>query len=116
MNGIIELEGMVFHAYHGCLESERRDGNTFIVDFRAEADLSAAAASDRLEDTFDYSVIYDLIAAEMAKPSNLLEHVAGRIADAISGAFPTLRFSVRVSKRNPPVAGPASWSKVTLFH
>lgn len=38
-DGIIELEGMEFHAYHGCLEKERREGNTFIVDFHAETEL-----------------------------------------------------------------------------
>ena len=26
-NGIIELEGMRFWAFHGCLESERKKGN-----------------------------------------------------------------------------------------
>ncbi len=27
---------MVFHAFHGCLERERKEGNTFVVDFYAE--------------------------------------------------------------------------------
>ena len=38
-DGIIELEGMEFHAYHGCLEKERREGNTFLVDFHAETEF-----------------------------------------------------------------------------
>ena len=41
--GIIELEGMEFKAYHGCLEQEKVRGNFFTVDFRGELDLSAAA-------------------------------------------------------------------------
>ena len=32
--GIIELTGMEFHAYHGCFEKEREEGNLFVVDFR----------------------------------------------------------------------------------
>ena len=44
--GIIELEGMEFKAYHGCLEQEKVRGNSFTVDFRGELDLSAAAESD----------------------------------------------------------------------
>ena len=31
--GAIELLGMEFHANHGCLEEEKTNGNTFIVDF-----------------------------------------------------------------------------------
>ena len=34
--GIIELNGMEFHAYHGCFEKEREKGNLFVVDFKAE--------------------------------------------------------------------------------
>ncbi len=116
-NGTIELEGMEFRAFHGCLEHERREGNLFTVDFRTDLDISRAAESDRLEDTLDYGAVYGIIAAEMAQPSDLLEHVAGRIAKAISGAFPWIDdFSIRVSKRNPPVSGPAAWSRVTLRH
>lgn len=112
---IIELEGMEFRAFHGCLEKERREGNTFLVDFRAEIDLGKAAKSDMLEDTLDYGAVYDIVAGEMAVPSNLLENVAGRIADAVQARFPQIAgFTVRVSKKNPPVAGPAAWSRVTI--
>ncbi len=113
----IELTGMEFKAYHGCLEKERIEGNTFMVDFCGSADLSKAAESDSLEDTIDYGVIYGIIAKQMETPSNLLENVAGRIAKAIAAEFPQLiRFSVTVSKRNPPVNGTCAWSKVTLEH
>lgn len=115
MKGIIELEGMEFRSFHGCLEQERREGNDFMVDFRAEVEAGPAERSDKLEDTLDYGAVYDIVAREMAVPSNLLENVAGRIVRAVAAAFPQLdRFSVRVSKRCPPVAGPAQWSRVTL--
>lgn len=110
----IELVGMEFHSFHGCLEQERKEGNTFIVDFRGRADLKKAAKTDDLKYTTDYGEIYRTIAAEMEKPSNLLENVAGRIVDAISRAHPKLWFiQVRVSKKNPPVGGACSWSRVT---
>jgi len=63
--GVIELEGMEFKAYHGCLEQEKVRGNSFTVDFRGELDLSAAAESDNLNDTLNYGEIYDLVAEEM---------------------------------------------------
>lgn len=106
---------MEFHAFHGCLPEERRDGNLFVVDFDCEYEISAAAQSDCLEDTLDYGSIYDIVAAQMAVPSNLLEHVAARIASAIESEHPEIEhFSIKVSKKNPPVSGKAAWSSVTI--
>ena len=113
--GIIELEEMRFWAFHGCLESERRNGNLFLVDFRGELDMRKAAGSDNLEDTVNYGLVYNLVKEEMSVPSDLLENVAGRIVRRIAERFPEfVRFSVRVSKRRPPVEGPVQWSRVTL--
>ena len=110
----IELTGMEFHAFHGCLEQERKEGNTFMVDFRGKRDGKKAAKTDDLNNTADYSKIYEIVAAQMAKPSNLLENVAGRIVDAIMEAdFGFWFVQVRVSKKNPPVEGTCSWSRVT---
>jgi dihydroneopterin aldolase len=115
--GVIELEGMEFKAYHGVLEQEKVRGNEFVVDFRGELDLSAAAESDSLNDTLNYADIYEIVAYEMSIPSELLENVAGRILKAIEKQFPQLvSFSVRVSKKRPPVEGVAQWSRVTLYH
>ena len=115
--GLIELEGMEFKAYHGVLEQEKVRGNEFVVDFRGELDLSAAAESDNLNDTLNYAEIYDIVAEEMSIPSELLENVAGRIMKAIEKQYPQLvSFSVRVSKKRPPVDGVAQWSRVTLYH
>lgn len=114
--GLIELEGMEFHAYHGCLESEKAVGNRFLVDFKGVTEMGAASESDKLEDAVDYSRIYDIVAREMAKPSDLLEHVAGRIVRAIEAEIPELIcFSVRVSKQRPPVDGVCAWSRITMY-
>lgn len=110
----IELVGMEFHSFHGCLEQEREEGNTFLVDFLGRRNTRKAAKNDRLEETADYAEIYRIIAAEMEKPSRLLENVAGRIVDAIQEAnFGFWFIQVRVSKKNPPVGGVCSWSRVT---
>lgn len=115
IKGKIELTGMRFHAYHGCLEKERREGNEFVVDFRCSYDVEAAAKTDDLFYTADYGIVYDVIAKEMKSASNLLENVAYRIVNAISDRLPQIdSFEVKVSKKNPPVAGEAEWSSVTL--
>ncbi len=115
--GTIELEGMEFRAFHGCLEREKVVGNDFIVDFRGEVDMSAAAESDNLQDAVNYAEIYDVVKEEMAKPSDLLEHVAGRIVKTLEAKFPQFTsFSVRVSKKRPPVNGVVQWSRITMYH
>ena len=114
MRGRIELLGMKFFSRHGCLESERRDGNEFKVDFSCDFDTRDAEVSDKLEDTLDYSLVYGIVAREMAVPSMLLEHVAGRIADALQQEIPELEhFEISVYKKNPPVGGECDWAKVS---
>ena len=113
--GIVELNGMSFRAYHGCLESERKNGNDFTVNFTGLYDISKAAESDSLDDAVDYGRVYDIIAEQMAIPSNLLEHVAARCVDAIKAEFPQLHdCSIRITKHNPPVNGPADNSTVII--
>ena len=108
---------MEFRANHGCLEREKIVGNDFIVDFRGDVEMGAAIESDNLEDAVNYALIYNIVAREMAQPSDLLEHVAGRIMKALAMEFPQfVSFSVRVSKKRPPVDGIVQWSRITVYH
>ncbi len=114
---LLELEGMEFHANHGCFGYEAVAGNLFIVDFKGTVDIEDACRTDELGDALDYGKIYDMIAEEMKIRSNLIEHVAGRIVDRIASGFPQLgEFSIRVSKRRPAVNGVASWSRISLTY
>jgi dihydroneopterin aldolase len=113
--GKIELCGMRFFARHGCLESERAEGNEFLVDFSCDRDIEAAGITDDLADTLDYSRVYAIVAEEMQEPSNLLEHVAARIADRLERELELEGgFEVRVSKKNPPVGGECEWARVSV--
>lgn len=112
----VELEGMSFFARHGCLESERRNGGEFRVSVRYCYDASKAAITDDLRHAADYSKVYPVVKREMEKPSMLLENVAWRILCALEKALPEVSgLEVCVSKKNPPVGGPAEWSSVTAY-
>ena len=112
---IIELEGMEFHAYHGCFEQERAEGNLFVVDFKGCYPFKQAAKTDHLDEAVDYGDIYKIVREEMKTPSNLIENVAWRIARAIQEKFPEFqKFTVRVSKKNPPVGGACQWARATV--
>ena len=102
----IELCNLEFFARHGVLPEERLLGNTFTVDLTLEADISHAIATDELCGTINYAEAYEVVKCEMDTPSLLLEHVCGRICNALLQRFPTLqRVTVRVAKHNPPIEG-----------
>ena len=75
----IFISGLRVYAFHGVLPQERLVGGDYLVDVRVDYSHSLATESDRVEDTLDYSRLHHLIDEEMAIPSALLEHVAGRI-------------------------------------
>lgn len=102
----IELRRMTFYAYHGVAPQETRVGNTFIVDLILTAPLENAVWSDDLSDTINYATVYETVKAEMAIPSRLLEHAAGRILKALKERFPQItEVELVLSKLNPPFGG-----------
>ena len=102
----IELKNMIFHAQHGVSEQEKKVGNTFTVSLGLYLDLSLSGQSDRLEDTLNYAEVFEIVKKEMAIPSNLLEHVAGRIIQAIKQVYPQIaKIQIRLAKVRPPVNG-----------
>jgi len=113
--GTIALEGMEFHAFHGCFAEEQMTGNTFFVDIYFDADTEAAENSDNLSDTINYAEIYELIKAAMAIKSNLLEHVGKRIIEAIKNRFSQIEgIELKISKMNPPIGGKVNNVSVIL--
>ena len=105
-DGVIEINGLRLYAYHGCLEEEAAIGANYIIDLKIHTDYSAAAISDDLSRTVDYCIVYDLVKAEMAIRSRLIENVACRIAYRIKNGIRNIsRVEVKVKKLNPPVNG-----------
>ena len=113
----IALEGMEFHAYHGCFAEEQVTGNTFFVDIYFDTDTSVAEDTDDLNETVNYAEVYEIIKAQMELKSKLLEHVGKRIIDAITKRFPEVEtIELKVSKMNPPIGGKVDNVSVFLNH
>ena len=103
MKTSIKLERMRFHAFHGVMEQERKVGNDFEVSVEVWYPFEKALYSDKLEDTLNYATLYDIVAREMAVPSQLLEHVAGRIITAIKKEIPAATAGeLSITKLHPP--------------
>ena len=67
----IRLKDIRIYAHHGCLPQETIIGSDYLVQLCVEADLSTSALSDQLEDTVDYVLLQNIVAQEMATPSQL---------------------------------------------
>ena len=102
----ITIENMEFYAYHGHFEEEQKIGTWFSLDLTMDVDTSKAELSDELEDTVDYSAVYQVVKEQMMIPSKLLEHVGRRILDAVKERFPDVADAqLKIRKMNPPLGG-----------
>ena len=103
-DSIIFIDNLRLYAYHGVMEQEQRTGAWFVVSLRVHYNILKAMESDNVDDTLSYADLADIVKKEMATSSRLLEHVAGRIANAILLRFPeTESVVIRLTKENPPM-------------
>jgi dihydroneopterin aldolase/2-amino-4-hydroxy-6-hydroxymethyldihydropteridine diphosphokinase len=80
----IEIRGLKAMGKHGVRDFEKDRPQPFIVDLVMDVDTSRAGKSDDLEDTVSYSTVVKLVADIIAgEHSDLLEHLAERIAQAV---------------------------------
>ncbi len=71
--------------------------------------------TDELEGTISYASVFDVVKQEMAIPSRLLEHVGGRICQALINRFPTATaIHLEIIKENPPMGADCRGAGVAL--
>ena len=107
------IEDIRLHAYHGCLDEEGRIGGKYRIDIKAVADFNECAETDDLTKTVDYVIVFDLVKAEMAIRSKLIETVAKRIALKLQEQYSWVSsWEVSLTKFNPPVGGNLGQSRI----
>lgn len=101
----VHIDGLRVHAYHGVLEQERVVGNDYLINIKVGYPWLKAAETDNVCDTLNYAVLAQIVKEQMAVPSGLLEHAAGRIAGRIREKFPECTsIDLRITKAAPPMA------------
>lgn len=111
----IRLEKLRFRALHGVLPQERQVGGDYTVTLRIGYPWQAAMDSDAVADTLDYAAVFRLVQREMVLPSQLLEHVAGRIAKALLRDFPQITsIDLWLTKTCPPMGADSEGAGVEL--
>jgi dihydroneopterin aldolase len=110
---IIELKGLELFGYHGVEEGERRDGQTFVFDVSLWP--SEEPASDDIAETVDYRAVAACVhEVSDRRPVQLLETLAGAVADELLARFRPERVQVRVRKPDVQLDPPVEYSAVTV--
>lgn len=103
----IELVGLRAFGRHGVLREEQERGQTFVVDVTLELDLTEAAVTDDLAATVHYGELASrVVAAVESTRFDLIEALAGHLADLALANPRVEAVTVRVGKPEAPVTVP----------
>ena len=109
----ITLTGLELFGHHGVYPAEKRDGQRFVVDMTVWLDLTDAVATDDLARTANYGALAGLAARVVTGPSrDLIETVAGEIADEVMRGYPVHAVEVTVHKPSAPI--PRTFADVSV--
>lgn len=100
----IRLEGIEVTAPVGYYAEERETGVPFLITLELCTDFSGTEMTDDITHTINYEEIVRLIRDEMAVPAKLIEHVAYRIKNKLTGLFPSIiSLRLELRKLHPPL-------------
>ncbi len=115
MSDVIRLTGLRVRGRHGVYDSERADGQDFVIDVELDVDLARAAASDDVADTVHYGELADrLVEVITGEPVNLIETLAKRLVEVCLADQRVLEATVTVHKPQAPIPHEFADVAVTL--
>ncbi|MBR2607274.1 MAG: dihydroneopterin aldolase [Bacteroidaceae bacterium] len=111
----IELSNIHLYAYHGVLPQENKVGGWYTLNLQATISNLDSIKSDNLQTTVNYAEIYEVVCNEMKIPSQLLEHVCGRILEKLFAKFESIEeIEISLTKDTPPMGGDRLSSSVRI--
>lgn len=112
----ITLTGLRNVGYHGVLDSEKQEGQPFIVDVVLYLNLAPAAQTDDVAHTVNYAEVAELVRDIVTGTAvDLIETLAEKIAQAILSHFPVIAVEITVNKPQAPIEVPFSNVSVTIM-
>lgn len=110
---VLRLAKMEFTGHHGVTDEEKKQGGKFEVDCEIETDIVKAAASDNLDDTIDYDLVYSIIREHIGNRSyNLLESLAVKMKSEIRQKTGARVVRLRIRKMGPAISGHTGYFEV----
>ena len=109
------LNTMEFYSYFGWHNAEHSTGGKYSVTVCFEFELNEEEKIEKLDQTYDYELVFKLVKTIMSEKILLIEEAARRIFLAIKNLFnqPDLIIEVTLIKHAPPIGNTAS-SAITL--
>jgi dihydroneopterin aldolase len=112
MSVVVELAALEIPGRHGVEPPEREREQPFLYDVELEL---PEPGDDRLEDTVDYREVVALVReVSGSKHFQLLETLAGALAEALLERFPLERVRVRVRKPEVELGVPVDYAAATV--
>lgn len=106
MSDQILVRGLRLWAHVGVLAHERELGQWFEVDLTLNVDLSAAAGSDALSDTLDYSQLITALQQQARSIAcQTLEHYSEQMFDLAQALYGAVPMALELRKCKAPVPG-----------
>jgi dihydroneopterin aldolase len=106
MNDAIHIQDLRVWAHVGVLERERLEGQWFSLDLTLLVDLQAAARSDVLTDTADYSLAVQAVQALASElRCRTIEHFSERVLDRLANLYGPVPIRLVLRKTKPPIPG-----------
>ena len=103
----ILMNDMIFYAYHGVLEEEKKLGQKFIISIELMLELKTAGLSDDVSDTVSYADVYEDVKKIICGDKfNLIEKLAEEISSVVLTKYSLVReIKIKVLKPEAPVNG-----------
>ena len=110
----IIVKGLKIFAYHGVNPEEKAQGQEFILDITAKADLSLPRESDNVDDTVSYAkIIKEATRVFTLQKDDLIERAAQRVATALLEKFDKIQ-EITVTLKKPQAPIKASFDYVAV--
>lgn len=112
----IILKGLEIFAYHGVNPEEKENGQRFVLDITAEADLILPCKTDNVDDTVSYSAMRKVVtAAFCAEKYDLLEKAAQVVCEALLKNFEKITaVTVKIMKPDAPMNAVFDYAAVEI--
>ncbi len=109
------IKGLEIYAYHGVLQEEKENGQTFYVNACLYYDMRCAGASDTLEDALDYAQVSHFITKTFTEKNyDLIEAACENLCRQLLLHFKVLqKVSIELEKPHAPIGLP--FSNVSVY-
>ena len=102
----IHIKDLNLWAHVGVLESERKNGQSFVLDISFWLDLDESSRLDQLDNSIDYSEAIKAIQNLSFKIKCLtIEYFSDQILNVLESLYGSVPMSIMLKKCSPPIDG-----------